>query len=215
MATYSKTKVAYVTILASPEIIVGTPWEPPPSFSFGYPGDADVSIGVTPTRPGLWWFHAMGEEIRNVIAAAGLAQDLTDTTQFTTAIRTLLGVAAPAPTLLGFGAGFSQAIGAGTFTSVPVLAASGFVIANGAGSLVTRPSFVGAGVANAVGVVRFNVSGTVLAGSGSASSQGAAKLYMTSGSGIASAQGSAILIVMQALSGAGSVAAAGTAALIP
>lgn len=43
----------------------------PASPSLGYPTNGNVS--VAPTVPGEWWFHQIGEELRNVITAAGLS----------------------------------------------------------------------------------------------------------------------------------------------
>lgn len=42
----------------------------PVSPSIGYPTNGGVS--VTPTTPGDWWYHQIGEELRSVITAAGL-----------------------------------------------------------------------------------------------------------------------------------------------
>lgn len=196
------------------EVVVGTPWEPPPSFSFGYAGDADVSLGVAPTRPGLWWFHAMGEEIRNVIAAAGFTQDLTDTTQFTKAIRALIGVAAPAPTLLGSAAGLGQAFGTAQLTVVPALIAAGQANAQGSGAILIAQALSGFGQANAQGSGLILIA-KALSGSGTVSALGAGTLYLSyplSGTGVAVARGTGSFY---ALSGAGNASASGTAVLIP
>jgi hypothetical protein len=47
-----------------------TPPAVPASPSSGYPTNGDVSNPAT--TPGDWWYHALGEEIRTVITAAGL-----------------------------------------------------------------------------------------------------------------------------------------------
>lgn len=63
-----------------------TKWQVPFEFSIGFPTDADVVTGTPATHPGGNWFEAMAEEIRNVIVAAGLDYDPSDTTQFYRAI---------------------------------------------------------------------------------------------------------------------------------
>lgn len=66
-----------------------TLWGPPASFSVGYPSSGDKATGAHPTRPGAWWFQSMVNEIRNVIVAAGMIYDPTDTTQLFKAITSL------------------------------------------------------------------------------------------------------------------------------
>lgn len=67
-----------------------TPWNPPASFSIGYPRSGDLLTNQHPTHIGGWWFQAFTDEIRNVIIAAGLIFDPTDPTQLLTAIQELL-----------------------------------------------------------------------------------------------------------------------------
>lgn len=67
------------------------PWAPPAYFSIGFPTAGDLVTGTPPTYVGATWFQGMAEEIRNVIEAAGLSFDPTDTTQFYQAIVILLG----------------------------------------------------------------------------------------------------------------------------
>jgi len=66
-------------------------WAPPASRSIGYPTAGDTATSTPATHIGGEWFEAMVEEIRNVIDAAGLVFDPTDTTQFFQAIVILLG----------------------------------------------------------------------------------------------------------------------------
>jgi hypothetical protein len=51
---------------ATPPTAPGTP-------SIGFATDGNPSTGVPATLPGEWWFHAVTEELRNLIGAAGLA----------------------------------------------------------------------------------------------------------------------------------------------
>lgn len=64
-------------------------WEPPSSFSVGYPAAGDLATGAHPTHVGAWWFQSMVDEIRNVIVAAGFIYDPTDPTQLLAAINSL------------------------------------------------------------------------------------------------------------------------------
>ena len=49
--------------------------------STGYPRDT-----TPPTVPGAWWYHSVGEELRAVLAQAGLSPDINSTTQLRDAI---------------------------------------------------------------------------------------------------------------------------------
>lgn len=40
--------------------------------STGYPTDGNLAASLPPTTPGAWWFYMVTEELRAVIAAAGL-----------------------------------------------------------------------------------------------------------------------------------------------
>lgn len=55
--------------------------------------------GVSPSLPGPWWFHMVTEEMRAVIAAAGLTPDRTDLTQLSDSILAM--ITANAPTSIG------------------------------------------------------------------------------------------------------------------
>lgn len=57
------------------------------SPSTGYPTDGNPSGGIPATIPGAAWFNQIGEELRNVIVAAGLSPDAAVLTQLLTALR--------------------------------------------------------------------------------------------------------------------------------
>lgn len=64
----------------------GIPPAAPASPSIGYPQAANPGLGAPATKPGPYWYHMITEEIRGVIAAAGLAPDQADVTQLSVAI---------------------------------------------------------------------------------------------------------------------------------
>lgn len=47
----------------------------PAAPSTGYPSAGNPGLGVEATKPGPYWFHMITEEIRAVIAAAGITPD--------------------------------------------------------------------------------------------------------------------------------------------
>ena len=61
----------------------------PASPSSGYPTDGNPGTATPATNPGAFWFHAVGEELRNVIAAAGLTPTLGTLTQLKAAMDIL------------------------------------------------------------------------------------------------------------------------------
>lgn len=63
----------------------------PASPSTGYPTGGNPMTNTPPTNPGPYWFHQMGEELRAVIAAAGITPDASSLTQLLTALRALFG----------------------------------------------------------------------------------------------------------------------------
>ena len=63
----------------------------PASPSTGYPSAGNPGAGVAPTVPGPYWHHQIGEELRGVIAAAGLTPDATSLTQLLQALRLMFG----------------------------------------------------------------------------------------------------------------------------
>lgn len=77
----------------------GTPPTPPASPSIGYPQQANPGLGAPATKPGKYWYYMITEEIRNVVAAAGLTPDQADVTQLSDAIVAM--IAANAPTSIG------------------------------------------------------------------------------------------------------------------
>lgn len=62
----------------------------PASPSSGYPQKGNPGTGTPATKPGPYWYHQMGEEVRSVIAAAGITPSNTDLTQLSKAIQTLI-----------------------------------------------------------------------------------------------------------------------------
>ena len=103
---------------------VGAPLAPS-SPSSGYPSD-----GIPATVPGAFWFHAIGEELRNVITAAGLTPTLGTLTQLKAAMDVL------------YAPGTSSLIANGTITL-----AGGFVVKWGQGT--DNGGVGGGGVVNA------------------------------------------------------------------
>lgn len=67
-----------------------TPPSPPSTPSSGYPVKGNPSTGTPATKPGQYWFHQIGEEMRNLITAAGLTPSNTDLTQLQQAIQQLI-----------------------------------------------------------------------------------------------------------------------------
>lgn len=59
------------------------------SPSSGYPTDGNPSTAVPATVPGARWFHQIGEELRNLISAAGLTPSDSDLTQLQQAVGLL------------------------------------------------------------------------------------------------------------------------------
>ena len=67
-----------------------TPPDAPGSPSTGYPSSGNPQTATPATKPGPWWYYQVTEEIRNVIAAAGITPDHTDVTQLVAAIKRLI-----------------------------------------------------------------------------------------------------------------------------
>jgi len=73
----------------------------PASPSTGYPTAGNPSGGIAATKPGPWWYHMVTEELRAVVAAAGLTPDHLALNQLATAIAALSAVSAvPAGTVV-------------------------------------------------------------------------------------------------------------------
>lgn len=66
------------------------PWAAPSKSSVGYPSAGDLATGTHPTHIGAPWFLGVYQELRTVIAAAGLVFDPSDTTQLLQAITEIL-----------------------------------------------------------------------------------------------------------------------------
>lgn len=66
-----------------------TPPSAPPASS-GYPTNGNPGASVPATEPGEWWFHMVTEELRNVIAAAGIAPNHAAVNQLALAIQQLI-----------------------------------------------------------------------------------------------------------------------------
>lgn len=62
----------------------------PASPSTGYPTAGNPQTAVPATKPGPWWYHMITEELRAVIAAAGITPSHTDVSQLSSAIRRLI-----------------------------------------------------------------------------------------------------------------------------
>lgn len=69
---------------------VGSAPTAPASPSSGYPTAGNPSTGVPATKPGPYWYYMITEEIRNVIAGAGLTPTQGDVTQLVNAILTII-----------------------------------------------------------------------------------------------------------------------------
>jgi len=67
-----------------------TPPAVPATPSSGYPTNGDPLQSVEPTTPGDFWFHQIGEELRGVIAGAGLAPSTANLAQLLEAIQRLI-----------------------------------------------------------------------------------------------------------------------------
>jgi len=65
-------------------------WNPPASFSIGYPRSGDLLTNQHPTHVGSWWFQSLIDEIQAVIVQSGLLFDPTDPTQLLVAIQSLI-----------------------------------------------------------------------------------------------------------------------------
>lgn len=74
----------------------GTPPAAPAAPSVGYPQSANPGLGIPATKPGKYWYYMITEELRAVIAAAGITPDMEDVSQLSQAIAELVA-AAPNP----------------------------------------------------------------------------------------------------------------------
>jgi hypothetical protein len=67
-----------------------TPPSPPASPSSGYPASGNPQTATLATKPGPWWYHMITEELRAIIAAAGIPPDHTQTNQLSQAIQYMI-----------------------------------------------------------------------------------------------------------------------------
>ena len=118
----------------------------PAGLQVGYPTETPV-----PTVPGVWWYHQITEEIRNVIVAAGETPNADALNQLLNAINIL---AKNSPTING-----SVTLANYTANSVPYINASNV--------LVTEAGFTFDGTTMVVPNV--TAAGRVLVGNGNAS----------------------------------------------
>lgn len=63
----------------------------PASPSLGYATAGNPGTGTPSTKPGAYWYHMITEEMRAVIAAAGIAATQSDLTQMSQALRRVAG----------------------------------------------------------------------------------------------------------------------------
>jgi phage-related tail fiber protein len=71
----------------------GTSASPPTplaSPSVGYPTAGNPGTGTPATKPGAYWYHQVGEELRNLILAAGLTPSDAALTQVSQAVQILI-----------------------------------------------------------------------------------------------------------------------------
>lgn len=69
--------------------VSGTPPAAPEVPLIGHPRAGDPVSGTKATRPGPWWYYLITQELRNIVVAAGLTPDGTDTSQLLEALQTL------------------------------------------------------------------------------------------------------------------------------
>ncbi len=74
---------------------IESPPTPPAEPSDGHPTNGNPSAAIPATTPGAYWYHQVGEEIRNVILAGGLSPNHTSLNQMAQAIVNLITAAIP------------------------------------------------------------------------------------------------------------------------
>ena len=72
----------------------GTPPSAPGSPSTGYATSGNPGTGTPATKPGAYWYHMVTEELRELIVAAGLTPDHTNTSQIAQAVQALIAAGA-------------------------------------------------------------------------------------------------------------------------
>lgn len=138
----------------------GTPPTAPASPSIGYPTKGNAGTGTPATKPGEYWYHMITEEMRAVIAAAGLTPSQSDLTQLLQALPGALAsrpemarsIAAsgyqklPGGLILQWGVIGSIAGGGSTTVTYPIAFPNGALVASasiGATANTTTPSAAG------------------------------------------------------------------------
>lgn len=104
----------------------------PASPSVGHPTAGDPQAAVPATKPGPYWFYQLGEELRAVLAAAGITPDKANLTQLLTALRSAGVFTTPsigdrttkAATMACFSQEFGSSIAANGYQKLP----SGLII---------------------------------------------------------------------------------------
>ena len=114
----------------------------PGTPSVGYPSNGNAGTGTPATRPGQYWFHQIGEELRAVIVAGSLAPDSGTLTQVRDAISAMID-SAVAGALMPAGA-----IAYVSQTAVP----TGWIKANGAAVSRTTYATLFAAIGTTFGV---------------------------------------------------------------
>lgn len=89
----------------------GSPPSAPASPSTGYPTAGNPQTAIPATKPGPWWYHMITEELRALIAAAGLTPSHTNLTQVRDAIQSMIVGAQKA--IVTDGATFEASVAAG------------------------------------------------------------------------------------------------------
>lgn len=72
----------------------------PGAPSVGYPKAGNAQTNDPASKPGPYWFHAIGEELRNIITAGGLVPNLNTLTQVRDAIQLMINASLPADALV-------------------------------------------------------------------------------------------------------------------
>jgi hypothetical protein len=67
-----------------------TPPTAPATPSIGYPQKGNPGTGTAASKGGVFWYYQIGEELRNVLLAAGLTPTTGDLTQIVTSIKMLI-----------------------------------------------------------------------------------------------------------------------------
>lgn len=103
----------------------------PPAFpaspSIGYPQPANPGLGIPSTKTNPWWFYMITEEIRNVIATAGLTPNGATVNQLQAAIA---AITAQSPSVQG---AFNNLQASATGTNATVTVSADEIVVGSAG----------------------------------------------------------------------------------